>query len=725
MYSRKRLIPIAMAALMMAACGGGGGGGTASVGTPMSGVAVDGYLSGSAVYCDVGNTGVINVVTDPVAYTQTDGHFTFPNGCAYQVLISGGVSADTGLPLTGVLKAPAGSTVISPLTTLLADGMTQAQLDTALNLPAGTDVTKLDPAASSGGNLTNPALDQATLAVQQLLSQSAQALTSLGQSAGSATVNSLYTVATQALVSTLTSGAPLIGSGGTINTTVVSNMVQAAATAASTSPLVDSTVRSALATFSPAAVAAVTAPTFANQAGSILNSGSTTSGVTNVTNSNQSSTFVSNFLSSNSSVLLTSAGTSPSALASLGATVATAAAAGNTGTLDTILANFEESPPLGTGSFYAGADIIPAPSSGGVGHVLQIARGNGASYAGGWFDTEAPIGFTSTRKTLQALVYSPAAGIPMPLHVDALNAPHTIYTADTQANETVVQGWQTLTWTISDAVLSNSYQSIVLTPNLGTTAPASGEIYYYDNFVLKSDAAPIVASNYVKLTKEGDGNNDTFTLVNGNTTSTFSMAQFQASPGISTKWPMASNATLSFSLSNVGNFHLSSGQTVNAAFEISQVGSGQGVVKGYVQNVALTQSGNNLTVAVPTTGNSATVYASSADGTFAAIADYSGSSAAGGVTSTLNMNGGNTFNLGNLVSYTTSSLSSQFTGINALTGTYKITLVVTGLPLYQASGIAYPTMTVNVPSSLTAGRAVQSTVPVTGQGVVGYVTLTP
>jgi hypothetical protein len=728
MYSRKRLIPIATTVLMMAACGGGGGGGTSSVGTPMSGLGVDGYLSGSAVYCDLGNTGVIDAVNDPVAYTQTLGKFTFPSGCTHQLLLSGGIDADTGLPFTGVLKAPAGSAVISPLTTLLADGMTQSQLNMALNLPAGTDVTKLDPAASSGGNLTNAALDRATLAVQQILSQASQALTSLGQSAGSATVNSLYAVTAQALVNTLTSGPPLIGSSGAVNAAVVSNVVLAAVTSATSSPLVDSVVKATLATFSPAAVAAVTAPTFANQANSILNAGMTTSSLSTAATAAQASTFVANFLSSNSGVLLTSAGTPASALASLGVSVASAAAsaaAGNAGSLDTVLANLEESPALATGTFYGGADIIPAPSSGGIGHVLQIARGNGANYAGGWINTENPIAFTSTRKTISALVYSPVAGIPMALHVDALNAPHTIYTADKQANETVVQGWQTLTWTISDAVLTNQYQAIVLLPNLGTTAPASGEIYYYDNFALKSDAAPIVASNYVRLTNEGDGNHDTFTLVNGNTTSSFSMADFQSSAGISTQWPMASNATLSFSLSNVGNFHLSAGQTVNAAFEISQVGSGKGIVQGYVQNVGLTQSGNNLTVTVPTTGNHATVYANSTDSSFAAIADYSGNSAAGGVTSTLNINGGNTFNLGNLVSYTTNSLSSQFTGINALTGQYKITLVVTGLPLYQASGVIYPTMTINVPSSLTSGRAVQSTVPITGQGIVGYVTLTP
>jgi len=723
MYFKLRLIPTAVATLLVAACGGGGSGSSAVASNPSSGIAVDGYLSGSAVYCDMGNTGVIDTVNDPVAYTQTNGKFVFPAGCSHPLLTTGGISTDTGLGLVGVLSAPAGSALVTPLTTLLAAGLTQSQLISALNLPAGTDVTKLDPAAlDAANNLVNPTLYKKALAVQQLLMQTAQGLTSLGNSAGSATVNSLYAIAVASMVKTVTGGTPLLNSDTSTNPAAVSSLVQNALSAASTAAQLDTGVKTALAAYSATAVASAAGPAYVGQANTLL--GASSASVATVAKAKQSSTFVSDFLAQNSSLLSTSAATASSALTALGTSVASSEAAGTT-TLDTMLANFEESPSLLTGTFFAGADIVTAPASGGVGKVLQISRGNGANYAGGWINTEIPIAFTSTRKTLSASVYSPAAGIPMPLHVDALGAPHgSIFTKDTQANETVVKGWQTLTWTISDADLSKSYQSIVLTPNLGTTAPASGEIYYYDNFVLKTDAPPIVATHYLKLTNEGDGNNDTFTLANGSTSTKFSMAQFQSSPGISTTWPLASNATLSFSLSNVGSFVLSAGQTVSAALQISQVGSGTGVLQAYVQNVALSQSGNNLTVTVPTSGSNATAYASSAASSFAAIVDYSASSAAGGVTSTLNLAGNNTFNLGNVVNYASNSLSSQFTGINALTGTFQVTLVVTGLPLYQASGVIYPTMTINVPTSLTSSRTVQSSVPITGQGIVGYVTLT-
>ncbi len=728
MYFKLRLIPTAVATLLVAACGGGGGGGSSAVASnPSIGVAVDGYLSGSAVYCDIGNTGVIDTVNDPVAYTQTNGKFVFPTGCTHQLLVSGGTSSDTGLSPVGVFTAPAGSKLVTPLTTLLAAGLSQSQLNTALNLPSGTDVTALDPAALDGsGNLINAALYKKTLAVQQLLLQTAQGLSSLGNSAGTTTANSLYAVAASALAKTVVGGTPLLSSDTSVNPDAVGAMLQNAVSAASTSTQVDSGVKSALAGFSPAAVAAAAGPAYVGQANALLGSGSQGSAVGTVAAKQQSSTFVSNVLgdATNKQLLLTSTAAASSTLAALGNSVASADATGTT-TLDTVLANFEESSPLLTGTFYAGADIVAAPASGGSGKVLQISRGNGANYAGGWVNTEKAIAFTSARKTLSAQVYSPVAGIPMPLHVDALGAPHTIYTADTQANETVVKGWQTLTWTISDADLTKAYQSIVLTPNLGTTAPAAGEIYYYDNFVLKTDAPPIVATHYLKLTNEGDGKNDTFTLANGSTSTKFSMAQFQSSAGISTSWPLASNATLSFSLSNVGGFTLSAGQKVDAALQISQVGTGTGVLKAYVQNVALSQSGNNLTVTVPVSNSNATAYASSATSSFAAIVDYSASSAAGGVTSTLNLAGNNTFNLGNVVNYAANSLSSQFSGINALTGTFQVTLVVTGLPLYQASGVIYPTMTINVPTSLTSARTVQSTVPITGQGIVGYVTLTP
>ena len=132
MSSVIRLTPAAAAVCVLVACGGGG---SANAPTPVviasSGFAVDGYLSGAAVLCDSNGNGVADTGEISVT-TNSSGGYSFPAGCSAALSARGGVSVDTGLPFIGVLKAPAGSSVITPLTTLLAEGLTQVQLKAAL-----------------------------------------------------------------------------------------------------------------------------------------------------------------------------------------------------------------------------------------------------------------------------------------------------------------------------------------------------------------------------------------------------------------------------------------------------------------------------------------------------------------------------------------------------------------------------------------------------------------
>jgi hypothetical protein len=60
-----------------------------------------------------------------------------------------------------------------------------------------------------------------------------------------------------------------------------------------------------------------------------------------------------------------------------------------------------------------------------------------------------------------------------------------INTGDLSAQQTVVQGWQTLTWVIPADKLGGSYSRVVMLPNLGTVASADpGETYYFDDIKL-------------------------------------------------------------------------------------------------------------------------------------------------------------------------------------------------------------------------------------------------
>ena len=148
MSFKLRLIPAAAAACVIAACGGGDAGappGVQAPANPTSGVAVDGYLRGATALCDGNGNGT----ADPGEVTTTtgvSGGYTFANGCNAVVVVTGGTNIDSGAPFRGVLKAPAGASVASPLTTLLVAGMAPEKVLSTLGLPANTDLLNTDPA---------------------------------------------------------------------------------------------------------------------------------------------------------------------------------------------------------------------------------------------------------------------------------------------------------------------------------------------------------------------------------------------------------------------------------------------------------------------------------------------------------------------------------------------------------------------------------------------------
>ena len=86
-----------------------------------SGVAADGYVRGASVYIDKNNNGVADPATDYfVGTTDASGNFFIPSGApSGTVIVFGGINIDTGVANTTVLKAPAGSTTVNPLTTLV------------------------------------------------------------------------------------------------------------------------------------------------------------------------------------------------------------------------------------------------------------------------------------------------------------------------------------------------------------------------------------------------------------------------------------------------------------------------------------------------------------------------------------------------------------------------------------------------------------------------------
>lgn len=137
-----------------AAAAGGGGGGGGSDGGPatISGYVIDGYISGATVTRAVNS----NQVT-----TNDDGFFSGLQGSGI-LTATGGVDISTGLPFTGVLRAPEDATVITPLTTLMVqlsqqfglnDADAQTAIKTALGLAQRIDLMTTDPLAEASPNL--------------------------------------------------------------------------------------------------------------------------------------------------------------------------------------------------------------------------------------------------------------------------------------------------------------------------------------------------------------------------------------------------------------------------------------------------------------------------------------------------------------------------------------------------------------------------------------------
>ncbi|WP_158498850.1 FecR domain-containing protein [Magnetospira sp. QH-2] len=177
------------------------------------GVVVDGYVEDALVYVDANNDGEFNhnedlngngildegedIDQDGVldqydgpdeAYTFSDenGEFditTFQSGPLRAVL---GTDVTTGLDLYGAMAAPDGSTVISPLTTLvnfqMQSGIDQETAEgnivDALGLPPGTDLLNTDPqAAAESGDV---GLMAKSVMVASTLSQMSAALEAAG-----------------------------------------------------------------------------------------------------------------------------------------------------------------------------------------------------------------------------------------------------------------------------------------------------------------------------------------------------------------------------------------------------------------------------------------------------------------------------------------------------------------------------------------------------------------
>ena len=132
----------------------------------LSGIAIDGYISGATLFLDANKNGILDA-GEPSTTTNSSGKFnldipfeTFDTNNNGEIdpeegnlVATGGTDTATGLPLETPLTAPPDSTVVTLLTSLVADLIdkgiapesAQSLVKAALGLPAEVDLTSLDP----------------------------------------------------------------------------------------------------------------------------------------------------------------------------------------------------------------------------------------------------------------------------------------------------------------------------------------------------------------------------------------------------------------------------------------------------------------------------------------------------------------------------------------------------------------------------------------------------
>lgn len=109
-----------------------------------SGRLVDGPIRDARVFLDV--DGDSNYDTgEPIGYTDANGYYTLAGAGAHQIVaLHGGVDTVTGQVIQFDMKAPAGSTIVSPLTTLVAE-MGEAAVKTMLGITSSASLLTTDP----------------------------------------------------------------------------------------------------------------------------------------------------------------------------------------------------------------------------------------------------------------------------------------------------------------------------------------------------------------------------------------------------------------------------------------------------------------------------------------------------------------------------------------------------------------------------------------------------
>ncbi|MES2939032.1 MAG: cadherin domain-containing protein [Pseudomonadota bacterium] len=202
--------------------------------------ATDGYLNGASVFVDSNGNGRLDGA-EQVLETDEGGNVDVSTAASGGSLVAfGGVDLLTGCDFEGVISAPMGATVITPLTTLIdallridAVGSAQAGstlVEQAFGLPASLNLLNFDPLAVLANPLASPADKAAALDAQALSLQVINVITLGGlelSSVGGIGVQAASRLMADALAHAMAAGTPLdLGDPATVKA-IIDSALQA------------------------------------------------------------------------------------------------------------------------------------------------------------------------------------------------------------------------------------------------------------------------------------------------------------------------------------------------------------------------------------------------------------------------------------------------------------------------------------------------------------------
>jgi len=196
----------------------------------VTGQAIDGYIVGATVFRDTDEDGVLDA-GEEFTTTGADGLFTITVGPGPLVL-TGSTDVSTGLAFKGTMSAPSGSTVVTPLTTVMQSmidegvaahtGAAEQLVKTAFGLSDDIDLTTFDPVDGVAGA---DDVIAAGIKIQNTVVQTASVLDGAG---GSATDFGTVTSAVYSTLATDIGGTT--GAYGIDNTATIRSLLNTAAT---------------------------------------------------------------------------------------------------------------------------------------------------------------------------------------------------------------------------------------------------------------------------------------------------------------------------------------------------------------------------------------------------------------------------------------------------------------------------------------------------------------